>query len=989
MSFLSCVRQRPPRLPRKAEAVRDRHAVAGDSHRRPHQVLQPTGLARSLHVGVITRGGNTMRQRRLMRYVAVASITLVTLVGVLSGLVGADGPDFSNVTDILGGQRHLLRNDDLVLDVAPALTLNPFLSQGLNITAGPPFDFESSNCPGVLQSRVGRLFNTPRDSIVTLAGTASAGPGCTGGSNLALYIHDPEDRSNKSQTDLTTNANFSQIALADFNGDGYADIIFLNQGSASVLTAQNPNDASQGLAFGPPLVLPDDYAPQGTPVSGDFNGDGVVDVAWPVIFNELWAVAVASVCPAAGVTVLGQTCSQALQIILSPHTILNLGDPGLAPSAPSLPLAAGDYDGVPNAQGHPTHELAVDGLDHNGFTLLSVYSFDATLTPTLRSSTRSSIASGLNLSVVASGRLGWFGQQDQLVYASSTNGFNPRDGIISNLVVITFDTNLNMTLHQATLPGFDSNHFVYPFGLAVGRFDPPDVNGTRNPNLQIAVLAVRGRFPLPPSPPPMFQTLLHVFTVEPSSNNFTPQLASTFVVANDTLYPGYIDPSFGNVVHIPYGNPLSAGDLQGRSLPLGTPTKVTVTGSIQPQVVLGLPPMHVDYICDANNTGTGCTPTALNLSALPSKYYSQYQTQQSSSNQSANTNTTGYTFATKESAEAKFSYGVPLVASVSVDLKTSAQQTHQNTVSDKYNTYASKQFDVSTQTGFSDLVWYTIKRFNLYYYPVLGQLVCPQSQPTCSDAQKVPLHVVFSGPDQIMQIRIDGNQLEWYQPVQESGNVFSYPWNITQLQNLYAGFNALTEDPATVWATDSSASTVSTTWSEGAGSSVTSGSVSTQAFDVSVSIASKINIGGFGADLSGGFDYNSSSSVSTLNESSSKLGSSTGIKIVKPSFVNPGQYAYTAQTYIFGQQAPTGTVQEIPLDTTVQSSGPLWTAFLVDPTDTPNGAGGWWAQAYTKPDVALNHPLRWTWTPPTPSEGDVMTFNPPIAPLLRAASSTL
>ena len=145
----------------------------------------------------------------------------------------------------------------------------------------------------------------------------------------------------------------------------------------------------------------------------------------------------------------------------------------------------------------------------------------------------------------------------------------------------------------------------------------------------------------------MFQTLLQVFTVEPSSNNFTPQLASTFVVANDTLYPGYIDPSFGNVVQIPYGNPLSAGDLQGRSLSLGTPTKVTVTSSIQPQVVLGLPPMHVDYICDANNTGTGCTPTALNLSALPSKYYSQYQTQQSSSNQSANTNTTSYTFATR------------------------------------------------------------------------------------------------------------------------------------------------------------------------------------------------------------------------------------------------------------------------------------------------------------------------------------------------------
>ena len=195
-----------------------------------------------------------MRQRRLMRYVAVASITIVTLIGVLSGLVGAAEPDFSNVTDILGGQRHLLRNDDLVLDVAPALTLHPFLSQGLNITASPPFDFESSNCPGVLQSRVGRLFNLPNDVIVTLAGTASAGSGCTGGPNMALYIHDLQDKNNDSQTTLTTNANFSQIALADFNGDGYADIIFLNQGSARVLTAHNSNEASQGLAFGPPLV---------------------------------------------------------------------------------------------------------------------------------------------------------------------------------------------------------------------------------------------------------------------------------------------------------------------------------------------------------------------------------------------------------------------------------------------------------------------------------------------------------------------------------------------------------------------------------------------------------------------------------------------------------------------------------------------------------------------------------------------------------------
>jgi hypothetical protein len=251
---------------------------------------------------------------------------------------------------------------------------------------------------------------------------------------------------------------------------------------------------------------------------------------------------------------------------------------------------------------------------------------------------------------------------------------------------------------------------------------------------------------------------------------------------------------------------LTAGDLQGRSLALGPPEKVTVTGSIQPHVVLGLPPMHIDFIQDAHNVPGG-TPAVLNLTATPSAYFSQYQTEVSRSNQSSNRSTTGYTFSTKESAEGKFSYGVPDVASVSVDLKTSGQQTHDGSVATAYNTYASQQFDVSTQTGFSDVVWFTEKRFTIYSYPVLGR--CSPVTAGCPAGTTRPLHVQFSGPDRVTQGRIDGNQLEWYQPVQEPGNVFSYPWSAGLLQDLYGGFTPLTADPATVWATDSSGSTVS------------------------------------------------------------------------------------------------------------------------------------------------------------------------------------
>src|SRR5262245_63682531 len=103
----------------------------------------------------------------------------------------------------------------------------------------------------------------------------------------------------------------------------------------------------------------------------------------------------------------------------------------------------------------------------------------------------------------------------------------------------------------------------------------------------------------------------------------------------------------------------------------------------------------------------------------------------------------------------------------------------------------------------------------------------------------------------IIQIRIDGSLLEWYQPVHEPGNVFSYPWSTAQLQSLYPGFLSLTPNPATFWATDSSGSSVSVSWSQGSGQNVTSGAVATQSFDTSAAVSAKVTIGGFNAGIAG------------------------------------------------------------------------------------------------------------------------------------------
>ena len=50
------------------------------------------------------------------------------------------------------------------------------------------------------------------------------------------------------------------------------------------------------------------------------------------------------------------------------------------------------------------------------------------------------------------------------------------------------------------------------------------------------------------------------------------------------------------------------GDIEGRSLRLGPPDIVTIPEQIQPDIVLGLPPMHADWINPNNSDLTKLEP---------------------------------------------------------------------------------------------------------------------------------------------------------------------------------------------------------------------------------------------------------------------------------------------------------------------------------------------------------------------------------------------
>ena len=80
--------------------------------------------------------------------------------------------------------------------------------------------------------------------------------------------------------------------------------------------------------------------------------------------------------------------------------------------------------------------------------------------------------------------------------------------------------------------------------------------------------------------------------------------------------------------------------------------------------------------------------------------------------------------------------------------------------------------------------------------------MCPAGDPSCTEAQKGPLFVQFSGVDLLEHHDTDATTQEWYQPINEPGNLFSYPWSLAQLRRSIPGLAPMTANPAPWRATD-------------------------------------------------------------------------------------------------------------------------------------------------------------------------------------------
>jgi hypothetical protein len=871
-----------------------------------------------------------------------------------------------NVQDVLNGRRTILQIDDMVAamsydngDGYKRVRLFYAKTEGSHFPNGNTYQ-DLPGFPGnvgqtgVLSAQFGWMFNLPYEVIGTF-GPFNADN--TGG--WELLISDPSGKQLtycSGSDGATVSATTNEELMGDFAGTGFDQALLVDwemtNGSwaafARIAGANDPNNPSAGLHSGSPVQLPNNDPSQPLPaiVAGDFYGNGN-NKQIAILAND-------------GTTL--QFYSVGSDFSLHLITTIQVGPPhfGYIPAA----MAAGHFR-TPNRD-----ELAIVGqVDNQGE--LGVASIGITLTPQQSGppAFAAAVAATYNYQIDHDAKIlkvlaqagplqNWVSNQDQLVIVKDENA-----GYGGNIIIGSFDSNFKYT-QLSTNNGTD-DHGGCIYSLALGNFDnltfnPENRTITHNPALQIATYWVTNIDDCSVNKLNS-QPQMRIWSVDPTN-------------PGDWLHNGVIDHTeTGNVGANLWGATMAVGDLQGRSVRLGAPEKVTIQGQIQPDLVLGLPPMQIDEVMPISPLDQtdypNCQSTKqfclLNVSANPTPPKSQgfstaFNFASSSSTSNQQKSTTSWGIAVKASVSEKASFGVAALASISEKVTASAGYAHDNLVANTYDTYTSSSQTINFSTGWADTLIYKARRHNIYYYPVLGNDVCPESTPGCGDEQKTPLYIAFSVPDVSQPpVRQDATDDDWYQPIQEPGNIFSYPGTLQQLQGMFHGTNALNELAQESLSTGSGSFQFG--WAGAQNQSKSVGTTNSFSQGLGISVTGKASEGIASAEATASVDVNASESFGSLNVSTQALSASVGITVFQPGFsstaVNTLGYSYT--TYVLGTQPFADVFQTLkpsgpnnqPLD--IASTGPMYVAF------TANSPTIWYQQQYTLPDVGLNHPERW------------------------------
>ena len=347
--------------------------------------------------------------------------------------------------------------------------------------------------------------------------------------------------------------------MDDFNLDGFADLFIMSDTEMLVATAANVNDNNAGMVFGPALTFPaSSFATNFDPTSGDFNGDGLKDIAW---ISSDYTVHFATVCPG---PVADTICAgkESLDLLLDP--LQSRAVPIRV--TPELPGAGGCARNAfavvaGNFSSNPADDLLV--LDCaspvgtlNNFYTAYWYQFDGDWKivggAPIDQITLRQVDYAYNI-LAQAGRLDWSGIYDQVVFVIGSNEFSCTfEQITREFVgVITFN---DSKMALAGTVGKDgecqgtNQQWPWVNGLALGHFASiaDDTTSDSAFDQQIGTLLNDGS--------------VRIYEVSPPAS-WTPSLVSQ-TTTDSSLAINFL-PNLPPGPHLP--NWLVSGDLQGRS----------------------------------------------------------------------------------------------------------------------------------------------------------------------------------------------------------------------------------------------------------------------------------------------------------------------------------------------------------------------------------------------------------------------------------------
>jgi len=880
------------------------------------------------------------------RKAALLAAGLAAALGGVTVHAQDAGPDYSQVSDFLNGQRTLLQITDLQVvsytqngAIVPN-SINTKDSQG-TLIPGSPLKLSSNDSLG-LHLYSAHMMNQPQAVTITTVHNQSD----PSKARFMLYFQNVLNVGSTPIFPFPSSPNYDPVvttgAVADFTLDGYDDLaLALDDGGLLIMTPSDVNIISKGFRqSSATLEKLKDIA------VGDFNGDGRREIAGLTVL------------PTGGLKLAVYTVDPDSLSVAPASSLIVTADASANPPVTHASIARGRFSNA----GHD--QLAVAFATDSGPVYVQIIDFEAnTLIPHIASPAPGTPSlPGVTISdgfiQVKTGQFALPGNPyDQIAYLSSSS--TDVNGRFLEILTVDPDS-FAIAGHNPVIYGGSCS-----FGMEVGNFDhrqPDPLNPGQteyNPSAQIA---------LSKGPCDSASTKgIYILSADPKTFDLT------LTVNNITEFPG-----FPGEVARPPNLVFAASDLQGRSLTLGEPTKIVVHNSVQPSVVIGAPPMHVDFVSPNGMDA----PTVFNVSAIPDTFQTTYEQEDKDNYKSTQKYATSWSFGAKEKFNYTYTIGDPDETGLKVKDVVTAAQKLKGSSGLTHEFYQNVNYNLEATSAFGDWLTYTNDTsYNIWVYPVIGQTVCPASNANCQPDEKVPLTVQFSAPNFNPQpTAVLDTNVSWYQPPWEPGNIFSYPANVDQLQTMYKNRDC---DGSTAtclqqlalgvnFRTDASDVTQKTKWSAG-NTDVPSISMNQNYSlenDLSVNFSAGIE-GLGGAQFGGELDLSTSFGISTMCKNTTTLGESTGVQITKPgTFANPSNYQYSVAPYIMGTVQPGGVVDNQPLKGDVTTFGVLRAMFTADPLTSESG--GWWKQAYNKaPDVALNHPSRWDIRP------EPLTKDPP------------